>query len=78
MSTIREIYALKPQDAGEVGIEIEMEGKNIHHGPIAGWNMHEDGSLRGDSIEFVLKKPQTRKNVNKKLEALSEYLKNPL
>lgn len=55
---------------GEVGIEIEVEGKKLltqDYTP-AGWSYHQDGSLRGEeNAEYVLTKPIA-------LTAVPEYL----
>jgi len=44
---------------GQVGIEVEVEGRNIPKAEIGSyWNYHRDNSLRGaDNGEFVLAKP---------------------
>lgn len=61
---------------GEIGIEIEMEGRqlarrmdNIY------WNVHADGSLRGEAQEYSLKKPINRKQVEEALIILQTELK---
>ena len=50
-----------PITPGEVGIEIEVEGRNlpkIQSILPATWNYHNDGSLRGeDNAEYVLARP---------------------
>lgn len=48
---------------GEVGIEIEVEGSSLPVN-IAGWRREEDGSLRGESCEYVLKTPCKRDKVD--------------
>jgi len=48
---------------GEVGIEIEVEGDNLPN-HVVGWHKENDGSLRGESCEYVLKKPCARDKVN--------------
>ncbi len=61
---------------GQVGIEIEVEGKNlVYNSPsnpkIAPWYYKEDGSLRGEeSGEYVLKDPIMFDDVPKALETL--------
>lgn len=42
--------------AGDVGIEIEVEGRNLPY-PEKYWKREQDGSLRGESAEYVLVKP---------------------
>lgn len=41
---------------GDLGIEIEVEGDNLPQ-PDKYWNCEQDGSLRGESMEYVLSKP---------------------
>lgn len=63
----------KPID-GEVGIEIECEGKNLNIVDHGGWKTEDDGSLRGvfpDSrAEYVLTKPIMAKDVQEKVDFL--------
>lgn len=56
---------------GEVGIEIEVEGRNLPDTGRLGkyWRVETDNSLRGESREFVLAKPIAR---NKVQDALAE------
>ncbi len=69
------------QDA-EVGIEIEMEGRNLGlkdfgEGMIVAdnWKLTSDGSLRGESCEYVLAGPITRKQVGKSLRELNKFFR---
>lgn len=48
-----------PKKEGEVGIEIEVEGVRLPD-HIVGWNKEEDGSLRGEACEYVLRIPARR------------------
>jgi len=61
---------------GEVGIEIEVEGKNLWHNNVDPyWTVHADGSLRGeDNAEYVLTRPIDRKAVPEALKILFETL----
>lgn len=60
----------------EVGIEVEMEGENLPTGtPITGWRQESDGSLRGNSCEFVLARPVHRDQVKRSLNILHKALK---
>jgi hypothetical protein len=67
---------------GEVGIEIEMEGKHFPdpvsftHATDGVWAGHHDGSLRGSSIEIVLFKPVPRDMVNEVLASAVKTLIN--
>lgn len=60
---------------GEIGLELEVEGRNIVDAPNppVGWSKIKDGSLRGDSAEFILTNPIKRENLHKALDALYEY-----
>lgn len=64
--------------AGEVGIEIECEGRNLFHGNFAKWWVHHaDGSLRGeDNAEYVLAFPIARDKVNEALDYLAGQIKD--
>lgn len=60
---------------GEVGIEIEVEGKKLPQGPEVPtpWGYHVDGSLRGEENgEYVLNRPIPFKDVSKTLKKLWE------
>lgn len=65
--------------AGDIGIEIEMEGNKFPRGSSHGeahylpplWGYHADGSLRGeDNAEYVLRKPLPFDNVEEQVNAL--------
>jgi hypothetical protein len=56
---------------GEIGVEIEVEGRNLPRGEIDGWVLHEDGSLRGESAEYVFRGPASRKDYTERLSTLS-------
>ena len=59
----------------EGGIEIEMEGRNLQlHRPTY-WRQDNDGSLRGESMEFVLRYPCERAKVSGMLGYLQTKLK---
>lgn len=49
------ITGRRPKKGG-YGIEIEVEGNNLPHG-LPGWAEHQDGSLRGESTEYVFASP---------------------
>src|ERR1043165_6704176 len=64
---------------GDVGIEIEMEGTNLtglhqhaslRHGVAYPWAFKMDGSLRGESCEWVLNSPIYKEEVPAKLAML--------
>lgn len=72
---VTEMFQGRRRQAGEVGIEIECEGRNLVLEPPEMWETHEDGSLRGESKEYVLKKPLKRNEVNDALMQLYAQLK---
>lgn len=65
---------------GEVGLEVEVEGKNLVSSLFNYWTTHTDQSLRNvDShppIEYVLKRPVSRHEVGKVLNYLAGHLKS--
>lgn len=64
---------------GDIGLEIEAEGKSLFNSPISFWNCHIDQSLRHvdqhPPIEYVLKQPLSRKGVSDALTYLLKKLK---
>lgn len=66
---IRTLLGLRRTE-GEVGIEIEVEGRNIPAPTSGYWKGVKDGSLRGNSLEYVLRHPVLREDVSKTLTAL--------
>ena len=70
MKVIDHIGGLIPTN-GEVGIEVEVEGRNLnldHDNKY--WHAVHDGSLRGEALEYVLKKPVPRSRVTDSLSSL--------
>lgn len=69
----------KYKTEGEVGIEIEVEGKSLFRAPIKYWTIHEDNSLRAvegePPVEYVLSKPIPREDVQRVLNYLDKKLK---
>lgn len=57
---------------GDFGIEIETEGKNLPSVNTQGWRSEKDGSLRGESYEYVLDKPLPRDEIRKALDYLAK------
>lgn len=72
---IQDCYGLYKAD-GEVGIEVEMEGQGLADYRAPDWRFHNDGSLRGDSAEFVLHGPCQRNRVGVLLRQLRDGLKD--
>ena len=57
---------------GEIGIEIEVEGRNLPS-EIPGWRREHDGSLRGEeTAEYVLRNPIERRSVSMMLNRITE------
>jgi len=42
-------------EGDKFGVELELEGRNVALADVAtrGWNRHQDGSLRGESVEYT-------------------------
>jgi hypothetical protein len=59
---------------GDVGIEIEVEGVNLPHYIGPHWNVHEDGSLRGESYEYVTNGPVCLENVGLAMDVLNNAM----
>ena len=57
--------------SGDLGIEIEIEGENLPH-LTKYWRTERDGSLRGESAEYVLSKPLTRLGARNALKYLDK------
>ncbi len=62
------------QDNQEIGIEIEVEGRGLPRDGLVGWDIHEDGSLRGESAEYVFRGPTTRYDTSVRLRTLNDRL----
>ena len=56
---MKKIYQIldTPLKKGDVGIEIEVEGNNLKEMDTEVWTSLRDGSLRGENLEYVLRKP---------------------
>ena len=78
MKKLYQLLNKKEPIAGDVGIEIECEGKNLKEVFEGGWKSENDGSLRGrypeSAIEYVLDKPIKVGDVHKKVSFLAEQL----
>jgi hypothetical protein len=69
MSTVKDLFHLSGVVTGDLGVEIEVEGRNLPEAPM-GWRGEHDGSLRGESREYVLTKPQTIAQVDTRIKRL--------
>jgi hypothetical protein len=68
-----EILGVGKQE-GEVGIEIELEGSKLPTDGFGSWRAERDGSLRGESVELVLKHPCPREKVSVRLDSMLHKL----
>lgn len=62
------------ETSGEIGVEIEVEGSRLPNSDMVGklWRCEADPSLRGESCEYVLRKPLDRPEIALALDALSK------
>lgn len=73
--SMEKIYEIlnKKEVRGEIGLEVEAEGKYLPTGNLPSWNIEDDGSLRGifpdTRAEYVFRKPLP---INEVKEALKE------
>jgi hypothetical protein len=72
---IEEFPNVHPYPDREIGIEIEMEGGKLVRGP-AGWETTSDGSLRGESVEWVLTRPVSEADSYILLDRLQRHLRD--
>ena len=72
-TTVRKHLGL-PVTNGLLGVEIEIEGDNLPNN-VGGWLSHNDGSLRGEAIEYVLPKPLDELDAKKSLHKLWDSFK---
>lgn len=79
MKKLHELLKVRPS-AGDVGIEVEVEGANLNPIDSDIWKTEDDGSLRGifphGRSEYVLKKPIGIKTVEQAITALAEHQKD--
>ena len=73
---IIDIFGVPKQDEKDIGIEIELEGVDLKHPIRQYWKGVGDGSLRGTSIEYVLKTPVRRKLTLQRLTSLKKELED--
>lgn len=77
MLTVFKEMKLRSKTKGDIGVEIEVEGKRLPRLDKY-WRNEHDGSLRGEeNMEYVLQKPGTLKEVREALDYLDNaYKKN--
>jgi hypothetical protein len=62
--------------AGDLGVEIECEGRALPIGPFHFWHAKADHSLRGEAIEYVLRQPSKIAPVGDALDELHKAFKD--
>lgn len=60
----------------DLGLEIEVEGENLYAKNSGYWHVHGDGSLRGESCEYVSPFPVSLEEVREALLFLQDNLKD--
>jgi len=76
MTKLHQLLGYDAPKPGDFGIEIEIEGKHLVEVNSGGWLSVKDGSLRGESFEYVFDHPVDRVKVPKMLDFLVNKLKN--
>ena len=71
---VKDIFKV-PSTTGDLGVEIEVEGAKLPEAA-EGWWSTKDGSLRGESMEYVLSQPQTYEETVAALGRLKEAFEN--
>lgn len=74
MSTVLKEMGIRRGVAGDIGVEIEAEGQRLPWVE-KWWKNEEDGSLKGESREYVLLKPGTLEEVREALNHLAACYK---
>ena len=63
-------------EESKFGIEIELEGSDFPNSPARGWNVHNEGSLRGESREYVTRGPASFGGVHRLMTDLRHSFKD--
>ena len=71
---IREKFYLD-RASGPIGVEVEVEGDDLPR-LVDGWQAEHDGSLLGESMEYVLRQPLTLVKAGEALDNLDQAYKN--
>lgn len=69
---VKNVLGIEKEYTDHQGIEIETEGNNLPHIETKVWKSEADGSLRGESYEYVLRKPIPFGQENAALAELKE------
>jgi hypothetical protein len=75
MTLVHEALGINHLTDGELGIEIEVEGNNLPEDTPKGWMREHDGSLRGESAEYVLSEPLSHGDAMDAVDRLEEKFK---
>lgn len=70
---IGDVLKIRGKYTNHIGIEIETEGKNLPHIDTPVWKSERDPSLRGESFEYVLRKPVRFDEVNRVLNEMQKH-----
>lgn len=68
---VGEVLGKRSKLGDHVGIELEIEGSRLPEVSTDYWKSERDGSLRGESFEYVLRKPIPHKEAQKALLEIS-------
>ena len=72
---IQDIYNYRRKVDGDVGLEFEMEGEGLPEIFSNDWISEHDGSLRGESYEYVARQPFKVTEYRKKIADLMSQIK---
>ncbi len=72
---VKDVLRIESEYTDHQGIEIETEGRNLPRIDSRVWKSEADGSLRGESYEYVLRKPIPFGKEKEALAALKEEWK---
>lgn len=76
MPTVNRLRRTRGYEGPVIGVEIEVEGARLPN-IVKGWRCEHDGSLRGESMEYVLPEPLLMADVETQLKHLNlAFLKN--
>lgn len=71
--TVSQFYG-RPVKAGDVGIEIEIEGRHLDEVVVKNWQVHREDSLRNGGVEYVSKGPVQIADVFKNVFNIQEAM----
>lgn len=70
---ISEIIGSKKWPKGnDLGLEIEVEGRNLPVESVGAWLWTRDGSLRGEALEYISKSPRSLEEISSDLDVLNK------